>query len=167
MEAQKEDKAVGYDGIPITMWMRSPEARNLAVLINLSPSLRGLRPNLAKSRREQICELLGKTKTLSRLRTNNRENASRVDRVRAVRVHGLKLMKCEWIMTPGIRPYARCHVGCPDCTNGRDSWHSSTIRELLSFNTMHELRNCKNEPSSDYCVRRSFWPKVKRTIRIV
>ena len=43
MEAQKEDKAVGYDGIPITMWMRSPEARNLAVLINLSPSLRGLR----------------------------------------------------------------------------------------------------------------------------
>lgn len=33
IEAQKEDKAVGYDGIPITMWMCSPAARDLAVLM--------------------------------------------------------------------------------------------------------------------------------------
>ena len=33
MHSMKEDKAVGYDGIPITMWKTATAARQLAVLM--------------------------------------------------------------------------------------------------------------------------------------
>ena len=43
---------------------------------------------------------------------------------------------------------SRAPRGCPDRTGGRDNWHISTIREYCQSKTVHELRNCKNEPKS-------------------